>query len=129
VCPWWLLEAGLLSSYRDREKKENKSKQNRTHIYTDVAVLESRHAFDDDELDVALGLVEIYFPTQIDKLKPDNLWNEYDADKLLIKTGILGDRKMYYKENSEDIDQTKVNKALTNWILNLAKVGFHLCQQ
>jgi CRISPR-associated protein Cmr2 len=34
---------------------------------------------------------------------------------------------MYYKENSEDIDQTKVNKALTNWILNLAKVGFHLC--
>jgi CRISPR-associated protein Cmr2 len=135
VCPWWLLETGLLSSYRDRS--ENKPKPNWTHIYTDVAVLESRHAFDDDGLDVALGLLEIYFPVCKDiliieqekelKLKPEHLWNEYDADNLLIKTGILGDRKMYYKENSEDIDQTKVNKALTNWILNLAKVGFHLC--
>jgi CRISPR-associated protein Cmr2 len=129
VCPWWLLEAGLLSSYRDREKNLTKSKQSWTHIYTDVAVLESRHAFDDDSLDVALSLVEIYFPTQTDKLKPDNWWNEYDAENLLIKTGILGEEKSYYKENSSEIDETKVNNALTNWILNLAKVGFHLCQQ
>lgn len=127
VCPWWLLEAGLLSSYQDRSG--NKPKPNWTHIYTDVAVLESRHAFDDDGLDVALGLLEIYFPDHKSILKPENLWNEYDKDKLVIKTGILGDSKLYHAENSQKIDQIKVNKALTNWIINLAKVGFHLCQQ
>ncbi len=127
VCPWWLLEAGLLAGYQDRS--ENKPKPNWTHIYNDVAVLESRHAFDDDGLDVALGLLEIYFPAHKDILKSENLWNKYDEDKLLTKTGILGDRKLYYEENFQVIDQTKVNKALTNWIINLAKVGFHLCQQ
>jgi CRISPR-associated protein Cmr2 len=148
VCPWWLLEAGLLSSYRDRE-----GKQNWTHIYTDIAVLESRHAFGrrvediydecDDEcnhknqhqdnedtgIEVALSLFEIYFPTQIDKLQQNNLWNQYDENKRLTKTGILGEQKRYYKKCIEEIDQVKVNKALTNWIINLAKVGFHLCQQ
>ncbi|MGH8001365.1 MAG: Cas10/Cmr2 second palm domain-containing protein, partial [Brasilonema sp.] len=33
VCPWWLLEAGLLSSYRDRDQNDSKPKQNWTHIY------------------------------------------------------------------------------------------------
>ncbi|NMG07206.1 type III-B CRISPR-associated protein Cas10/Cmr2 [Brasilonema sp. UFV-L1] len=129
VCPWWLLETGLLSSYCDRE--HNQEKPNWTHIYNDVAVLESRHVFDDDGLDIALGLLEIYFPTQTDKLKPENWWNEYDADKQLIKTGILGDRLPYTTDNTETgkLNQTKVNKALTNWIINLAKVGFHLCQE
>jgi CRISPR-associated protein Cmr2 len=132
VCPWWLLEAGLLSSYRDRE--HNQEKPNWTHIYNDVAVLESRHVFDDksddNSIDIASGLFEIYFPTQTDKLKPENWWNEYD-DKQLIKTGILGDRLSYTTDNTETgkLNQTKVNKALNNWIINLAKVGFHLCQE
>lgn len=133
VCPWWLLEAGLLSSYRDRDKNENKPKQNWTHIYNDVAVLESRHAFDDDGLDVALGLLKIYFPKYVEYVdavkNKHKLLHESDADLTKTNSGILGDRKMYYKENSEKIDETKVNKALTNWIINLAKVGFHLCQQ
>ncbi|WP_226889593.1 Cas10/Cmr2 second palm domain-containing protein [Nostoc sp. MG11] len=125
VCPWWLLETGLLSSYQDREKK-----QNWTHIYNDVAVLESRHAFDGNGLDVALGLLEIYFPNYVNvftdrhkQLHPPK------ADLTQTQAGVLGAKHLYYKENSEEIDQTKVNKALTNWIINLAKVGFHLCQQ
>ncbi len=125
VCPWWLLEQDLLSSYRDRE-----GKQNWTHIYNDVAILESRHAFDKESTKIALGLLEIYFPIQMSTIKQeDNWWNVYDTDERLIKTGILGDRKNYYKLDTEEIDITKVNKALNDWIINLAKVGFQLCQQ
>ncbi|KAB8331149.1 CRISPR-associated protein [Scytonema tolypothrichoides VB-61278] len=133
VCPWWLLEAGLLSSYRDRE--HNQEKPNWTHIYNDVAVLESRHVFDDkgsDDggLDVALGLLEIYFPEHVDIIKNRNKQlHESDADLTTTKAGILGDRKSYYKENTEETDESKVKKALTNWIINLAKLGFHLCQE
>lgn len=152
VCPWWLLEAGLLTNYQDRE-----GKQNWTHIYSDVAVLESRHSLgrrctDDDEdeednkydpsceedtgIDVALPLFKIYFPNSADILERDNfLWNRTEQisegsnqyDKLI--GGILGERKSYYQKNTEELDQNKVDKALTNWIVNLAKVGFHLCQQ
>lgn len=139
MCPWWLLEEGLLSSYRDRE--DNQEKPNWTHIYNDVAVLESRHAFDDNSIDIASALFDIYFPTQTDKLKPENWWNEYGTDKQLIKTGILGDRSLdgsllehrlpYTTDNTETgkLNQTKVNKAINDWTINLAKVGFHLCQQ
>ncbi|OYE01589.1 Cas10/Cmr2 second palm domain-containing protein [Nostoc sp. 'Peltigera membranacea cyanobiont' 232] len=147
VCPWELLESGLLASYCDRE-----GKQNWTHIYNDVAVLESRHAFNKESTEIALGLLEIYFPTQvsIDKKdretqvskntelksywrhlveQQDSWWNIYDLNEKLIKTGILGDRKNSYKDDAEEIDSLKVNKALNHWIINLAKVGFHLCQQ
>lgn len=135
VCPWWLLEAGLLSSYRDRE--HNQEKPNWTHIYNDVAVLESRHAFDDDNTDVAMGLLDIYFSKEIANLikrqspcKWNSNWlHDDDADLTLMKPGILGQRKNYTKENTDEIDNIKVNKALNNWIINLAKVGFHLCQQ
>ncbi|MBW4433163.1 MAG: CRISPR-associated protein [Pelatocladus maniniholoensis HA4357-MV3] len=130
VCPWWLLEAGLLSSYRDRDGNLDKPKQNWTHIYNDVAILESRHAFDKESTKIALGLLEIYFPIQMSTIKQeDNWWNVYDTDERLIKTGILGDRKNHYKLDTEEIDITKVNKALNDWIINLAKVGFQLCQQ
>ena len=134
VCPWWLLESGLLSSYRDRNKSENKTTENWTHIYNDVAVLESRHAFDDDGhdngLDIALGLLEIYFPKYVDVVKDvNNQLHKSGADLTKIKSGILGEEHNYYQEKSETIDQIEVNKALTKWIINLAKVGFHLCQQ
>ncbi|MBO3460360.1 CRISPR-associated protein [Aetokthonos hydrillicola Thurmond2011] len=128
VCPWWLLEAGLLSNYWDRDKNESKPQQNWTHIYNDVAVLESRHAFDDDGVDIALSLLKIYFPKHVNVVKNNLLHSEY-ADLTKTKAGILGEDTIYQKENSQQIDQTKVNKALTNWIINLAKVGFHLCQQ
>ncbi|GAX41502.1 hypothetical protein NIES4075_24750 [Tolypothrix sp. NIES-4075] len=126
VCPWWLLEAGLLWNYCDRE-----GKQNWTHIYNDVAVLESRHAFDDDSTDVAMGLLEIYFSKKyVDMVKNKHKQlHPEKADLTKIDSGILGEDKNYHKENSQEVDQTKVNQALNNWIINLAKVGFHLCQQ
>ena len=126
VCPWWLLEQGLLSSYCDREEK-----QNWTHIYNDVAVLESRHAFNDQSTDIALGLLEIYFPKQIvNTIKDKNNWfHEDKADLTVVRAGILGEPKNYYKDDTDKIDDAKVNRVLNDWIINLAKVGFHLCQQ
>ncbi|MFK0730609.1 MAG: type III-B CRISPR-associated protein Cas10/Cmr2 [Gloeotrichia echinulata GP01] len=126
VCPWWLLEENLLTSYQDRQQGKNW-----THIYNDVAVLESRHAFGDNSIDIALGLFEIYFPTQTDKLNSANWWNNDDKDKQLMTTGILGDRQNYTIDNTPtgELNQTKVNKAINDWIINLAKVGFHLCQE
>jgi CRISPR-associated protein Cmr2 len=126
VCPWWLLEQGLLSSYSDRE-----GKQNWTHIYNDVAVLESRHAFDDESNDVALALLEIYFSQPIvDILIERSNWlHSEGADLTVVRAGILGDRQSYYQDRTEEIDCPQVTKALNDWIINLAKVGFHLCQQ
>jgi CRISPR-associated protein Cmr2 len=106
-CPWWFLK-DLLESYRDRE-----GKQNWTHFYNDVAVLESRHAFNKDNYEVALSLLDIYFQ---DKRKTilDNLWNKENPKK----TGILGDQTQIKPGNE--------HKLLNEWIINLAKVGFHL---
>lgn len=130
VCPWWLLESGLLSGYQDRDKNEAKVKQNWTHIYNDVAVLESRHAFDNHGLDVALGLLEIYFPNYLNTIKDkQKQLHPQKANLTEVTAGILGEEDMYYQEDSTELDQTKLNKALTDWIINLAKVGFHLCQQ
>ncbi|MCX7595283.1 MAG: CRISPR-associated protein, partial [Fischerella sp.] len=99
--------------------------------YNDVAVLESRHAFDNESTDIALALFEVYFPQQIvDIIKDENNWlHDCNADLTVVRAGILGDRKSYCKDDTEPIDDTKVKKALNNWIINLAKVGFHLCQQ
>ena len=41
---------------KDRDKGNNW-----THFYQDVATLESRHAFSEKSIDIALGLIEIYF--------------------------------------------------------------------
>ena len=115
-CPWWWLQT-LLTSYRDKDKKQP---GNWTHIYNDVAVLESRHAFENNK-EVALELFKIYFgKEQWDKLTNDKyLWNDRTGET--IKTGILGEESLYP-------NQAAIDSAITNWIINLAKVGFHLCQ-
>ena len=114
-CPWWWLEK-LLNSYRD---KDGKQQGNWTHIYNDVAMLEARHAFQTKE--IALELFGIYFgKEQRDKLRdPKDLWNDRTGDE--IKTGILGEKSLYSNQNA-------IDTAINNWIINLAKVGFHLCQ-
>ena len=131
VCPWWLLEAGVLVSYSDREGNPEKEKQNWTHIYNDVAILESRYAFDEKSTKIALALLEVYFSKPIvDLIQDENNWlHENNADLTVVRAGILGDCKSYYKDDIDEIDDTKVNKALNDWIINLAKVGFQLCQQ
>lgn len=106
VCPWWFLQE-VLTGYSDRNHGKNW-----THIYNDVAVLASRHAFEGNQSDVALGLFEVYFGQNKREQLSQHLWDRDD------KTGILGNRKQ---------DCPNVHTALNDWIVNLAKVGFHLC--
>lgn len=116
VCPWWCLEE-VLTGYRDRDKQMGKS-ANWGHIYTDIAVLESRHAFE-KQSDIAQAIFEIYFPDSI-HLITDHLWDWTSEDGAKARTGILG---------NQQADCQDENKALNTWIINLAKIGFHLCNQ
>ena len=112
-CPWRFLEP-LFTSYRDRDDKNNW-----THLYTDIATLESRHAFSDEDSSVTQSIFDLYFPGfQRDDTK--DWWNETQtpdrADRRL-KGGLLGIRP------DREIDR---HKRKNQWIINLAKVGFHL---
>ena len=125
VCPWWVLDVSdleklsknssdtkipkeakieasvnLIESYQDRNNEKNW-----THFYQDVALLESRHAFDSKKIiDIALGLIEIYFSQEWYEIiaNPKNWFNRYDKNQLQTFTGILGDAKSFslnYKDN------------------------------
>lgn len=142
VCPWSLLRP-ILEGYRDRdgdtltslkEKPKGEKKQpNWTHIYNDVAILESRRAFKGQH-QIALELFELYFgkdsfgKDNFDKDNRDKIdnpqlwWNDKDTRH----TGILGERENYFKNGQ--LDDSVVDCALNDWIINLAKVGFHLYQ-
>ena len=121
VCPWRFLP--VLQDYRDRNGRTD-ADANWTHLYNDVAVLEARHAFEGDQIDVAFGLLKIYFPNFVDPLRQaDQWWNREIADKRV--SGILGEEKNY--ETNGVLEDSKVHRALNDWIINLAKVGFHLC--
>ena len=105
-CPWWFLK-DLLESYRDRDGQKNW-----THFYNDVAVLESRHAFNDDSSTVAKALFEIYFDDQ--KIGFSNRTSQ------LLENNLQGtDSKTKVLPDTQD-------RTVNNWIINLAKVGFHL---
>jgi CRISPR-associated protein Cmr2 len=134
LCPWWLLEEGLLHSYCDRNTDRNhnhdstnNAKQNWAHIYNDVAALESRHAFKGNQTEVALGLVEIYLGQHFRTLleDEDHRWNKEDENKLRLSTGILGQKERYINTGTTP-DSKRVCEAINNWVINLAKVGFYL---
>jgi CRISPR-associated protein Cmr2 len=115
VCPWSLLQP-ILEGYRDRDRGTNW-----THIYNDVAILESRHAITPQNSSIALALFDLYFPNLKTSLN-EYFWdrcNLEDKDWQWVKVGIAG--------NSESSVKT-ANTAINDWIINLAKVGFHLCQ-
>lgn len=101
----------VLQGYSDRNQQTGDN-ANWGHIYADVAVLESRHAFE-NQIDIAKAIFEIYFPGKKSILLEQHLWNSGD------KTGILG---------NQEADCKNIPKALNSWIINLAKIGFHLCQ-
>ncbi len=86
-CPWDLLRE-VMTSYSDRQGGKNWG-----HIYSDVAVLQQRHAFDGKDNQIATALLSIY-------------WGEKITERVVAK-----------------IDQ----RELTDWTINLAKVGWHLC--
>jgi CRISPR-associated protein Cmr2 len=128
VCPWSVLESGLFKQYRDRNDIQGMSNANWTHFYNDVATLESRHAFGargDEQFEIARALFQVYFGEDNPLLDESNWWNQKNEYNRVVQAGILGDRENFEKGNV--LDAQKVNKALNNWVINLAKVGFHLC--
>ncbi|TVQ26034.1 MAG: CRISPR-associated protein [Leptolyngbya sp. DLM2.Bin15] len=143
VCPWWLLE-GDFSGEQGPESLDTHdlpgvmsacNDPGWTHIYNDIAVLEARHAFRGHQIDVALGLVEVYFGRPYRQLlgHPCNWWNRDDKQGLRPFSGILGDPQRYMAEFSgSDTDRQGLNthefvlRDFNAWVINLAKVGFHL---
>ncbi len=115
ACPWWILEDGLFGKYVDRD-----GGRSWVHLYNDVAVLEARHAFgpDNDDLEVAIALFRAYFGDTNHFLDEANWWNKYDDRKHQTFSGILGEKDKLIPED--------IPRALTEWVMNLAKVGFHL---
>ncbi|MGB3511167.1 MAG: type III-B CRISPR-associated protein Cas10/Cmr2 [Microcoleaceae cyanobacterium] len=173
VCPWWVLDmedlgkvshyfphikvptepkkevaTNLIESYKDRNNGKNW-----THFYRDVALLESRHAFDGEKIivdkkpvnnpkiDIALSLIEIYFTQEWYEIiaNSQNWFNRYDENEIQIFTGILGDPKIFdANSGSGNYFTDELRKSLTNnyqvkqafndWVINLAKVGFYLTE-
>ena len=125
VCPWRILEEGLFEKYRDRNGVVNAlGNASWTHFYNDVAVLESRHAFGatlKESTEVAIALMRVYFPEWDELMSEVNYWNVKNKYKV-TKAGILGNRLDYEPEGSK-----KINLAINEWVINLAKVGFYLC--
>lgn len=111
TCPWDYL--GILMKYRDREKQSNWS-----HIYQDLAYLESRRTFKIDHKDKAyfieksaLEFFDIYFPSEGKKLLEDK---DYKLAKHLTGFG-------------DDVYGMERSKVIIDWITDLVKVGWHLC--
>lgn len=104
TCPWDYLN--ILTKYQDREKKSNWS-----HIYQDLAQLESRRAFNLDKKTFvekfAIEFFNIYFPGEGKQLL------NYESAKHLVGF-------------SEEDDNYERSKATIDWISNLIKVGWHL---
>ena len=124
-CPWRWLEP-ILTGYRDREGQNNW-----THIYNDIAILEARNAFSsdiatlearntfsDDDTSIAQGIFDIYFPNIILK-SDDQWWNPTDKNPSYqrLSGGLLGTKPDREKDQIKRRNQ---------WIIALAKVGFHL---
>lgn len=124
-CPWVFLQ-GILSGYEDKKGGKNWS-----HFYQDIAILEARHAFRETEdkslthnSEIAIALFNFYFNNQenqvIDFENEQHLWNRKDENGKQISSGILGNREDYPDIKAQ-------SRALNNWVINLAKVGFQLC--
>jgi CRISPR-associated protein Cmr2 len=131
-CPWRYLQE-LLESYRDRSGGKNW-----THIYNDIAILEARHAFNDDtDRSIAEGIFKIYFPEF--ELNDKRLWTlETSEDQYeRLKSGLLGSRPNLSRKSSvkeppppspEQLEKQRKaeNKRFNHWVIDLAKIGFHL---
>ena len=120
TCPWCYLD--ILTKYQDREKQSNWS-----HIYQDLAHLESRRVFDIENADearivkqTALQFFELYFPGEGKKLITDIK----DGKNINDKKDELAKKLAGFSDDSDEIDRSK---SIVNWITDLVKVGWHLC--
>lgn len=134
ICPWQFLK-DVLESYRDRNGIQGSHNHpNWTHLYNDVASLEARHGFKGEQSEVALALFEVYFPDV--KLNLRDRTNWFNDPKRLDErgspfAGILGNHDRYTVDNKPNnpFDPKKLNDAFNDWVINLAKVGFHLSER
>ncbi len=117
-CPWGQLKP-LLSSYRDREGGNNW-----THIYTDIATLEARHAFKDDDSSIAQGIFDIYFKDFT--IPPEKWWNYYTPYPPELAVNLTGERLCGGLLGNPPDRERERSKRRNQWIIALAKVGFHL---
>ena len=116
-CPWWLLagrhpalaKQGIFGRYRDLQDQSGPA-ASWDDLFKDVATLEARHGFRPGS-EVALALFEIYFGAELAAIVKAYSW---DQDSY---TGILGNQERSAKNTQQ---------RLTQWVINLAKVGFHL---
>jgi CRISPR-associated protein Cmr2 len=111
TCPWDYLD--VLNKYQDRDKQSNWS-----HIYQDLAHLESRRVFDIENKDdativkkTALEFFDLYFPGEGQKLITDS---RNELSKKLVGF-------------SDDSSQMEKSQAIIDWITDLVKIGWHLC--
>lgn len=111
TCPWWYLN--VLKDYHDRNKKTGKD-ANWNHIFQDIATLEARHAFEGN-IEVAIAFFELYFGTP-NRLILEDESRRWNGSK---ESGILGDSMRFPSDKSKQ-------NALNNWVISLAKIGFHL---
>jgi CRISPR-associated protein Cmr2 len=116
TCPWWFLD--VFTDYRDRNDKTG-TEANWNHIFQDIATLEARHAFEGN-INVALELFRLYFGEARANILCDKKrrWNCEGY------TGLLGS---YDRFPTDPLKRYRAKKkAFNHWIINLAKVGFHL---
>jgi len=116
TCPWDYLD--ILQRYRDLDgntfsKWENSGynstkRPNWSHIYQDLAQLESRWVFKNTLIQFPIDFFDIYFPDQRKKLL------DYEERKHIV--GFSEEQG-----SSEEIQTT------VEWISNLVKVGWQLC--
>ncbi|MEH2378253.1 MAG: type III-B CRISPR-associated protein Cas10/Cmr2 [Nostoc sp.] len=105
TCPWDYLD--ILTKYQDREHESNWS-----HVYQDLAQLESRRAFNIDKNTFTekfiIEFFDIYFPGE------GKQFLNYESAKHIVG----------FSEEDESFDRAKTT---IDWISNLIKVGWHLC--
>ena len=120
TCPWDYLD--ILMKYQDRDKQSNWS-----HIYQDLAHLESRRAFNIENANeapivkkTALEFFDLYFPGEGQKLITD----VKDGKNINDPKNELAKKLAGFSDDSDEIDRSK---AIVEWITDLVKVGWHLC--
>jgi CRISPR-associated protein Cmr2 len=153
-CPWRFLS--LLQDYRGRDGQANWTHiYNDIAVLEARHAFQAQSS--GPQSDIALALLKVYFPIgphtdfaeqkDPDKqvlyaflnsnsldVESDVLWNlyeggatryDYDPEGEHKATGILGDRNRFEKAGVLECD--RVCEAFNAWVINLAKVGFHLC--
>lgn len=116
TCPWDYLD--ILQKYRDRNgntfAKWKKSSDDSTkypnwsHIYQDLAQLESRRAFENTSIKFPVNFFDIYFRGE-------------------AQTLLNSQRRKHILGFREDKDPDEEIQATVDWISNLVKVGWQLC--